>query len=116
MVGGPATLDGMHGLTAHVVTTLLPLVAGGQDGKAPPDDEVVAGWTGFAVFISLVIAVGVLGWSLNRQLKRAERAKADGVFGDAPAEKTVPDAPGADVPESPEVAEHSRRSGEPGAE
>ncbi|WP_370291043.1 hypothetical protein [Nocardioides sp.] len=107
----------MHGLTAHVVTSLLPLVAGGQDGQAPPDDEVVAGWTGFAVFISLVIAVGVLGWSLGRQLKRAERAKAEGVYGDAPEEKVLPDdGPGTDVPESPEVAEHSRRSGDPGAE
>ncbi len=49
---------------------------------APEDEDVVAGPIGFIIFIGLVIAVAVLGWSLNKHLKRAHRAADEGVFGD----------------------------------
>lgn len=49
---------------------------------APKDDDVVAGPIGFVVFIGLVIAVAVLGWSLNKHLKKADRAADAGVYGD----------------------------------
>jgi hypothetical protein len=51
----------------------------------PKDDDVTAGWTAFAVFIGLVLAVAFLGWSLVRQLRKAQRAKDAGVYGDEPA-------------------------------
>jgi len=48
---------------------------------APEDEDVVAGWIGFAFFIGLVVAVALLGWSLTRHLRKAERAAAAGVYG-----------------------------------
>ena len=52
---------------------------------APKDDDVVAGPLGFAIFIGLCIAVALLGWSLNKHLKKAGRAADEGVYGDPPA-------------------------------
>ena len=49
---------------------------------APKDEDVVAGPIGFIIFVSLCIAVAVLGWSLNKHLKKAHRAADEGVFGD----------------------------------
>lgn len=46
----------------------------------PTDNNVVAGWGGFAVFVLLVIAVAFLGWSLTRQLKKAQRAADEGKY------------------------------------
>ncbi len=53
--------------------------------KAPDDEDVVAGWTGFAVFLFLILAVALLGWSLVRQLRKAGKAREQGVYGDDPA-------------------------------
>jgi hypothetical protein len=47
---------------------------------APEDDDVVAGWTGFAVFAFLVLAVAFLGWSLTRQLRKTDRAAEQGLY------------------------------------
>ncbi len=49
---------------------------------APKDEDVVAGPIGFVIFIGLCLAVAVLGWSLNKHLKKADRAADAGVFGD----------------------------------
>lgn len=46
----------------------------------PTDNAVVAGWGGFAVFVLLVVAVALLGWSLTRQLKKAQRSADEGKF------------------------------------
>ncbi len=51
---------------------------------APKDEDVVAGPIGFVIFIALCLAVAVLGWSLNKHLKKANRAADEGVFGDPP--------------------------------
>lgn len=56
---------------------------------APKDEDVVAGPIGFVIFIALVIAVALLGWSLNKHLKKANRAADAGVYGD-PVEPTDP--------------------------
>ena len=48
----------------------------------PEDEDVVAGPIGFVIFIGLCIAVAVIGWSLNKHLKKAARAADEGVFGD----------------------------------
>ncbi len=52
--------------------------------QAPEDEDVTAGWTAFAIFILLGIAVAILGWSLTRQLRKAQHSKDTGVYGDAP--------------------------------
>jgi hypothetical protein len=46
----------------------------------PSDNSVVAGWGGFAVFVLLALAVAFLGWSLTRQLKKAQRAADEGKY------------------------------------
>ena len=49
--------------------------------QAPEDEDVKAGWTAFAIFIGLIVAVALLGWALTKQLKRAERNRRSGAFG-----------------------------------
>ena len=54
-------------MNPHVVLTfVLPLV-----DKVPKDNDVKAGWTAFAVFVALAIAVALLGVSLVRHLRKA---------------------------------------------
>lgn len=52
--------------------------------KGPEPEDVKAGWTAFAIFIGLALAVALLGWSLVRQLRKADAARDAGVYGDAP--------------------------------
>lgn len=52
--------------------------------QTPKDEDVTAGWTAFAIFILLGIAVALLGWSLTRQLRKAQHSKDTGVYGDEP--------------------------------
>jgi hypothetical protein len=47
---------------------------------APDDEDVVAGWTAFALFIALIVAVALLGASLTRRLKNVERAAEEGKY------------------------------------
>ena len=69
----------MHALALILVTAL------NEPGdKAPDDKDVVAGWTGALVFVSLILAVAIIGWALTRSLRTAQRAKDSGVFGDPP--------------------------------
>jgi len=48
----------------------------------PEDNDVVAGWLGFGVFLGLAVAVALLAWSFVRQLRKAQAAKDAGVYGD----------------------------------
>ena len=48
--------------------------------QAPEDEDVVAGWTAFAVFGLLIAAVVFLGFSLTKQLKKADRAEEAGLY------------------------------------
>ena len=57
----------------------------------PAPNDVKAGWTAFVVFLLLALGVVVLGFSLVKQLKKAQAAKDAGVYGDAPAEDVNPD-------------------------
>lgn len=79
----------MNAFVAVVVNASALLVE--ADEKAPADEDVVAGWTGFAVFAFLIVAVALLGWSLTRQLRKADRAEADGVYGTEEAESAPAD-------------------------
>lgn len=60
----------------------------------PADNDVKAGWTGFAVFVLLILAVALLLWSLTRHLRKVRDNAASGVFGpvetDAPAPQDPP--------------------------
>ena len=74
---------------AELTTWLLRLTE-----QTPEPEEVKAGWTALVVFLLLGAAVVVLGFSLTKQLRRAEAAKRAGVYGDEPET----DAPGGALP------------------
>lgn len=48
--------------------------------KTPSPNDVKAGWGAFGLFIVLALAVAFLGWSLTRQLKKAQRAADEGKY------------------------------------
>ena len=54
--------------------------------KTPEPEDVKAGWTAFAIFLLLAAAVVFLGFSLVKQLRKAQAAKDAGVF-DEPDQK-----------------------------
>ncbi len=61
--------------------------------KIPEDDDVVAGAWGAVTFVGLFLALGVIGWSLNKHLRKAQEAKDAGAFGDEPAASGEPSPP-----------------------
>lgn len=71
---------------ADVVSFVVRLV-----DEPPEDEDVKAGWTAFAVFVLLGVAVAFLGWSLTRQLKKAGEAEKAGRFdpSDRPSRRTT---------------------------
>ena len=52
--------------------------------ETPKPEDVKAGWTAFVIFLLLLGAVVVLGFSLSKQLRKAQAAKEAGVYGDDP--------------------------------
>lgn len=54
----------------------------------PDDTEVKAGPLGAAVFVFLILAVAVIGYSLVRQLRKAQSAKDAGLYGDEPVDRS----------------------------
>ena len=56
-------------------TVLVPLIATLQEGPDPED--VKAGWLGFAVFLLLAVAVGFLGFSLRKHLRKVDFEEQD---------------------------------------
>lgn len=48
----------------------------------PEAEDVKAGWTGFAVFIGLILVTALICWSFYKQMKRVNANKAAGVYGD----------------------------------
>ena len=61
----------------------------------PEPEDVKAGWTAMLIFIALAVALAVLGFSLAKQLRRAQAAKDAGVYGE-------PDDSGERPPSAPE--------------
>ena len=53
------------------------------------ENDVVAGWTAFALFGLLILAVAVLGFSLTKRLKNVEKAAEQGLY-DPSTTKTRP--------------------------
>ncbi|WP_017936146.1 hypothetical protein [Nocardioides sp. Iso805N] len=64
---------------------MLPLLLTLATDPVPTDNNVKAGWTAFAVFLLLLAAVGVLGWSFSRQLKKVKKASEEGVYDESDA-------------------------------
>jgi membrane protein implicated in regulation of membrane protease activity len=60
----------------------LTVLAAATEGPAPED--VKAGWVALVVFLLLALAVAFLGWSLVKQLRKAQAAKDAGAYGDEP--------------------------------
>lgn len=57
------------------------------EDPTPKPTDVKAGPLGFAVWIFMILAVVVIGFSLARHLRKAEANRAAGVFGDVPRDK-----------------------------
>jgi len=77
-----------------LLMTALSVIDGVEQGPAPED--VKAGWVAFAVFLLLCAAVAFLGFSLVKQLRKAQAAKDAGVYGDEPVRPAGEDAAGSD--------------------
>lgn len=58
--------------------------------KGPEPEDVKAGWAAFGIFLALGLAVVFLGFSLVKQLRKAQANKEAGAFGDEPVAKTEP--------------------------
>ncbi len=78
--------------------TLVSLAVGVAD-QAPEDEDVVAGWTAFAVFGLLIAAVVFLGFSLTKQLRKADQAEKAGLYD--PSDRKKPADPAQDTSEGP---------------
>jgi len=68
--------------------TLVTMVVQVAD-KVPEDEDVKAGWTAFALFGLLILAVVFLGFSLVKRLRNADRAEQEGLY-DPPSRKPNP--------------------------
>jgi hypothetical protein len=60
------------------------------DDPTPKPTEVKAGPLGFALWIFMILAVVVLGFSLVKQLRKAQAAKDAGLYGDEPVDPADP--------------------------
>lgn len=52
--------------------------------EAPEPNDVVAGWTGFAVFVALILALVVIAFFLVRSLRKVDRAEDEGRYDHKP--------------------------------
>jgi hypothetical protein len=77
----------MAGMSLELLHAAVHLVVAAADQR-PEDEDVKAGWTAFALFGLGLVAVGLLGWSLVRQLRKVESARKAGVYG--PPEESLP--------------------------
>jgi hypothetical protein len=60
--------------------------------QAPEPEDVTAGWTALLVFLLLIAAVVFLGFSLVKQLRKAQAAKDAGVFDDPESGEDKPES------------------------
>ena len=75
-------------MSLHLLTTLAT--------QAPEADDVTAGWIAAVVLVSLLLAVVFLGFSLVKQLKKAQAAEDAGVYGNVPGESDAESTNNAD--------------------
>ncbi|HET9422082.1 MAG TPA: hypothetical protein VFO49_13165 [Nocardioides sp.] len=67
--------------------------------QAPEDEDVVAGWTAFAIFGLLIAAVIFLGFSLTKQLRKVDQAEAAGLYDPSDRKKPSKAEPAEDAGE-----------------
>jgi hypothetical protein len=84
---------------------LLTMVTFAVDGT-PQDEEVVAGWTAFALFGLLILAVVVLGFSLTKRLKNAATSAEAGRYDPSDPK---PDRPATGLAAAREMRERAAR-------
>ena len=72
--------------------TLVSVVAQVAD-KVPDDEDVKAGWTAFALFGLLILAVVLLGFSLVKRLRNADRAEQEGLYDPSDRKPNPPEPP-----------------------
>ena len=84
-------------LDIQILAGLLPFA---DNPDAPEPQDVKAGWTALAIWLTMAVVVGLLGWSMLRRLKRSVSAKESGVFGDP---RPVGKAPEYEVDTDPEA-------------
>jgi hypothetical protein len=70
---------------------LLPLLVLLQVDPTPEPDDVKAGPVALVIFLALIAAVVFLGFSLVKQLRKAQAAKDAGVYGDEPVDHDTED-------------------------
>lgn len=76
----------------------LTVLAAVNEGPAPED--VKAGPVALLIFILLILAVAFLGWSLTKQLRKAQAAKDAGAYGDVPVDSDSDEPANGDSPTS----------------
>lgn len=57
--------------------------------QTPEPEDVKAGYTALIIFLLLALSVAVLGFSLTKQLRKAQSAKDAGLYGDEPVDRTA---------------------------
>ncbi|GAB6985726.1 hypothetical protein [Nocardioides pyridinolyticus] len=88
-----------------VLPDLATLVLGVLD-EMPEEEDVKAGWIAFALFIGLIIAVALLGFSLVKHLRKAEAAEAAGLYDPSGRRRSAR----VEIPEETPEAEETQRS------
>lgn len=61
--------------------TIAAFIAVATD-PVPDKENIKAGWVAFGIFIAMAVAVGLLGWSLTRHLKKTKANADAGAFGE----------------------------------
>jgi hypothetical protein len=85
-------------LVPDLLTAVVSLV-----DETPEPEDVKAGWLAFGIFIALILAVALLGFSLFKHLRKAQAAEEAGVYGghegsDAPSVNTPGETPSDTTP------------------
>jgi hypothetical protein len=82
---------------------LLPLLVLLQVDPTPEPDDVKAGPVALVIFLALIAAVVFLGFSLVKQLRKAQAAEDAGVYGhDDDSDDSDDGTPGSPGPSEPE--------------
>ena len=81
------------------------------EDKIPEANDVKAGWVAFAIFLALLVAVGLLGWSLVRQLRKAQAAEDAGLYD--PSDRKPREPIPVDQPDHESTERSSKPSTEP---
>lgn len=70
-------------LLSHALLLVTDVIRLAEE-KGPEPEDVKAGWAAFGIFLLLAAAVVFLGFSLTKQLRKAQANKDAGAFGDEP--------------------------------